>query len=92
MEVIRKPEKIIECTNYSAGKKVVGRGPKRSVLSPYFGEIVGRFHDSTKDDVDATMQNAIIAQKDWALTPIKERSQIMFEFRNVLLRRLPEAI
>lgn len=63
-----------------------GKGASRLVVSPYTGKTIGEFSEATKEQIDQAVISAASAQKEWAKMPIKERSKIMFEFRNILLR------
>ncbi len=86
MVTVKVPSEIISAANFVNGKWTKASGEEQLVLSPYNHKTIGRFFHSTKTDVDAAIEVADKAQKDWANTPIKERSKIMFNFRNILLR------
>ena len=62
----------------------------RHVFSPYTNTIIGEFSDSAPEDIASAIERAQEAQKEWALTPLKERTKIMFNFREILLRDLDE--
>jgi malonate-semialdehyde dehydrogenase (acetylating)/methylmalonate-semialdehyde dehydrogenase len=76
----------IECKNFINNELTNGSGEKLSVISPSTGKIIGDFNCSTKVDLDHAVNHALVAQKTWEETPIKERSKVMFNFRNILLR------
>lgn len=82
------PEKTIDCQNFVSGKFQNGGGAKVEVISPYTGKEIGSFSSSTVEDVNAAVTQAAIAQKQWAETPMKERTKVMFNFRQILLRDL----
>lgn len=86
MNPIKFPAEIIECPNLESGKWTKASGPKVDVLSPYNGEVLGHFHTSSAEEVDSAIRFAHEASKSWGQTPIKERTQIMFKFREILLR------
>jgi malonate-semialdehyde dehydrogenase (acetylating)/methylmalonate-semialdehyde dehydrogenase len=88
---VKLPTEIINCQNFVGGKFVNGNGEKVQVVSPYNGKPIGEFSSATKADVDAAAKQAAEAQKLWAEVPMKERTKVMFNFRNILLRDL-EAI
>jgi malonate-semialdehyde dehydrogenase (acetylating)/methylmalonate-semialdehyde dehydrogenase len=80
------PESLCKCSNFVDNQLSEGSGEKHQVKSPYTGSIIGEFHFSTSDDVDIAVSNAHKAQQDWGLTPIKERTRILYQWRNILIR------
>jgi malonate-semialdehyde dehydrogenase (acetylating)/methylmalonate-semialdehyde dehydrogenase len=82
------PTEPILCKNFVNGNFVTGEGEKVQITSPYNGKIIGEFHSSTKNEVDKAIEDASTAQKLWAEVPLKERTKIMFNFRDILLRDL----
>jgi malonate-semialdehyde dehydrogenase (acetylating)/methylmalonate-semialdehyde dehydrogenase len=87
---VKIPSQIINCQNFVNGKFTNANGEKIEIVSPYNGKKIGEMNSSTKADVDAACVAAAIAQKDWANTPMKERTKVMFNFRNILMRDLEE--
>jgi len=83
---VELPREKIQCSNFVNGKWVQGTGEKFSIKSPYHGEVIGESFQSTASDVQKAVDFASKAQVLWAQTPIKERSKVMFEFRNILMR------
>jgi malonate-semialdehyde dehydrogenase (acetylating)/methylmalonate-semialdehyde dehydrogenase len=83
---VNLPKEVISVENFVGGQWVKGSGQKGEVLSPYNHQVIGEFYHSTSQDVEAAVKLAVKAQKDWANTPIKERTKVMFNFRNILLR------
>jgi malonate-semialdehyde dehydrogenase (acetylating)/methylmalonate-semialdehyde dehydrogenase len=83
---VKLPSEILSADNFIAGKWVKGSGEKGQVLSPYNHQVIGEFHHSNSSDVDLAVGFALKAQKDWANTPLKERTKVMFNFRHILLR------
>jgi malonate-semialdehyde dehydrogenase (acetylating)/methylmalonate-semialdehyde dehydrogenase len=57
-------------------------------VSPYTGEVFGTVPSSNADDVNATVSAAKAAFEGWRRTPLKERTQILFRYREILLRDL----
>ena len=86
MNNIEFPQSTIECANLSGKNWKLGSGDKIDVYSPYSGATVGFIQSSNNKDVDAAIEIANGAAKAWAKTPIKERTTIMFKFREILLR------
>jgi malonate-semialdehyde dehydrogenase (acetylating)/methylmalonate-semialdehyde dehydrogenase len=80
------PNQPLALGNYVAGQWQPGSGESFSIMSPYSGTVIGKATHSTKTDVDSAVAGAKRASVDWGKTPIKERSQIMFKFREILLR------
>jgi malonate-semialdehyde dehydrogenase (acetylating)/methylmalonate-semialdehyde dehydrogenase len=90
MHKIQIPKEKIVANNFSSGLWVPGSGAEKNVYSPYTGAIVGKFNESTSEDVQAIVQAAHEAQSAWGKTPLKERTQIMFKFRELLIKKAPE--
>jgi malonate-semialdehyde dehydrogenase (acetylating)/methylmalonate-semialdehyde dehydrogenase len=76
----------LNCLNFVNGKWIKGSGPSWEIKSPYNGRKIGEAWASTATDVDQAVTAAEKARKDWALTPIKERTRVMFNFRDILMR------
>lgn len=87
---VKIPTEIINCHNFINGQFVKGRGEKIQVTSPYNGKPIGEFSTSTKEEVEQAAKAAKAAQILWADVPMKERTKVMFNFRNILLRDLEE--
>jgi malonate-semialdehyde dehydrogenase (acetylating)/methylmalonate-semialdehyde dehydrogenase len=66
------------------------RAPRLKVHSPYTGELIGTVPDSGPDEVAAVVSAASVAFRGWSTQPIKERTQPLFRFRELLLQHLPE--
>jgi malonate-semialdehyde dehydrogenase (acetylating)/methylmalonate-semialdehyde dehydrogenase len=58
----------------------------KEIRSPHTGQVIGRVDYSSKEGIDQKIQKAAAAQKKWKDLPIKERSQVLFKFKNLLLR------
>lgn len=80
------PDAIIKCRNFIDNQFCEATGETHQVVSPYTGSSIGEFRYSKTNDVDNAVVSAHKAQHDWGLTPIKERTRIMFQWRNILLR------
>jgi malonate-semialdehyde dehydrogenase (acetylating)/methylmalonate-semialdehyde dehydrogenase len=81
--------KII-CQNMIAGKFVAGANGIQSVISPATGAVIGECSVPNAEQIAQAVQAAVVAQKQWALVPMKERAKVLFQFRNILISRLDE--
>lgn len=86
MNNIEFPNKTIECPNLVGSNWQAGHGEKIDIYSPYNGKIIGQINTSNSDDVNSAIEVAKAASNSWGKTPIKERSAIMFKFREILFR------
>ncbi|MBC7386943.1 MAG: CoA-acylating methylmalonate-semialdehyde dehydrogenase [Cryobacterium sp.] len=86
MITVRIPNQTIRCLNFVNGNWVQGSGERWEIHSPYNGKSIGECHASTAKDVSAAMDFAVKAQKVWGATPIKERTRVLFAFRESLMR------
>lgn len=84
--MIELPKEPLELFNFVAGKWSSGSDASLSVFSPYSGGLIGQGKQSTSADVAAAIHAAKQASVGWGRTPLKERSQIMYNFRQILLR------
>jgi malonate-semialdehyde dehydrogenase (acetylating)/methylmalonate-semialdehyde dehydrogenase len=80
------PRAIVSCHNFINQKWVKGELSVESVISPYTGEKIGEYSTPSTNQINQAILSASQAQKEWARLPIKERSKILFNFRNILLR------
>lgn len=87
---VKIPAEIMNCQNFINGEFVSGQGDKIQVISPYNGKAIGEFKTSTQAQVNQAVSDASVAQKLWADVPMKERTKVMFNFRNILMRDLEE--
>jgi malonate-semialdehyde dehydrogenase (acetylating) / methylmalonate-semialdehyde dehydrogenase len=88
MSQVQMPETQQDVYNFVGGAWQKPQGPSLPVMSPYFGKAVGTVYCSTAEDVDQAVQAAKAAFPAWAALPLKNRTQIMFGFRDILLRDL----
>lgn len=79
---------MIQCQNFVGGQWEPAQGEITRVFSPITGAELGSIRNSTRSDVDRAVAAAKVASKTWGRAPLKERSQIMFQFRQILLRDL----
>jgi malonate-semialdehyde dehydrogenase (acetylating)/methylmalonate-semialdehyde dehydrogenase len=80
------PTEVFSSQNFIQGSWVVGEAGTQDVISPYNGKKIGEYSVPSKKQIDQAIEAASLAQKNWAKLPIKERSQVLFNFRNILLR------
>jgi malonate-semialdehyde dehydrogenase (acetylating)/methylmalonate-semialdehyde dehydrogenase len=88
MDKVTLPRERLTAPCFIGGKFVEGNGERFEITSPWFGTIVGESHESTQSDLDQAVSEAKEAFTKWSKTPIKERTQVMFKFREILLRDL----
>lgn len=87
---VKIPTEVINCQNFVDGKFKNATGAKIEIVSPYNGKKIGEINSTSKAEVDAACESASIAQKAWAEVPMKERTKVMFNFRNILMRDFDE--
>ncbi len=80
------PTENVRCPNFIKGSWVPGDLGSQDVVSPYNGKKIGEFSVPSKTQINAALESAALAQKSWGQLPIKERSKVLFQFRNILLR------
>ncbi len=83
---------FVDARNYIAGLWV-DAGPAIDpieVINPRHGRAMARVHMSGPDDIDAAVKAATAAQREWAAWPLRERAQIMFKARELMLRDVDE--
>jgi malonate-semialdehyde dehydrogenase (acetylating)/methylmalonate-semialdehyde dehydrogenase len=84
------PKTLIQANCLIAGEWVRGTAGHSSIHSPYSGQKIGETTEASSEQIEVALKAAEQAQKEWAKMPIKERSKILFEFRNILIRDLDE--
>ena len=77
-------------SNFIAGNWKNGSGEFVEVISPYTGQKCGHVSYANSADVNMAIAGAKKNQTDWAQTPLKARTQILFNFRDIILRDLLE--
>lgn len=86
MNKVEFPKELIQCPNLIGGEWTQGQGDKIEVFSPYNGKVVGQTNAATSEEVRVAIDKAHQASKTWKATPLKERTQVMFRFRDILHR------
>ena len=73
-------------TNYIHGQNVSGRNGTMDVFSPTNGELISKVPLSSAQEVDEAVRRGQEAYIGWSETPIKERVQVFYRYRNLLER------
>ncbi|MEO5585806.1 MAG: CoA-acylating methylmalonate-semialdehyde dehydrogenase [Flavobacteriales bacterium] len=76
--------------NYIAGKPGANGQKQLEVYSPLDGSVISTVPLSTAKDLDVAVKAAEAAFPSWSAMPIKERSQIFFRYRELLLKNREE--
>jgi malonate-semialdehyde dehydrogenase (acetylating)/methylmalonate-semialdehyde dehydrogenase len=84
------PDGNLICDNLIQGKWVKGEAGAADVISPYTNKKIGAVSIPSKKQIDQAIESAALAQRAWGKLPIKERSKVLFNFRNILLREADE--
>lgn len=87
---VKLPTQVLKCQNFIDGSFVSATGERIDIVSPYNGKKIGEMNSTSKKEVDVAIESAQRAQLLWADTPMKERTKVMFNFRNILMRDLDE--
>ena len=84
------PDEIATCRNLVAGEWQPSTGELLDVISPYTGAAIGRVPMSSADEVQEVVRAASAAAASWQATPIKERTQILLRWRELMLAHLDD--
>ena len=87
---MKVPSQPLNCSNFIDGEFIKGKGAEFKIISPYNQKILGTGNYTLKDEINKAIESASLAQKEWAQVPIKERTKVMFNFRQILMRDLEE--
>jgi len=83
--------KYPELENYIGGRQRTAAGAQLlDVYDPRIGHVITRVPLSTSDAVDEAVRAARAALPGWSATPIKERVQIFYRYRQLLEQNLAE--
>ena len=82
--------KYPEVKNYIGEELQNGSGNTLDVYSPVNGEIISKVFLSTYEAIDKAVKTAREAFTFWSETPIKERVQVFFRYRQLLEKNLDE--
>lgn len=59
-----------------------------SVHSPIDSSLVGEIQSMKKEDIDKTIENSQVAQKNWQNTPVSERANILHKTAELLMENI----
>lgn len=76
------------CHCYINGAWVPGEKGASPIHSPHTGGKIGEFSIPSAKQISSAIEAAAAAQKEWGRLPVKERSKVLYNFRNILLRDL----
>ena len=62
------------------------------VYDPSKGEVIAQAPCCTLEEMQAVLEAAQEAYKSWSRTPVIKRTQIMFKFRNLIIKHMDELI
>jgi malonate-semialdehyde dehydrogenase (acetylating) / methylmalonate-semialdehyde dehydrogenase len=85
---LQLPLEVIKGHNFINGTWVKGQSLDIHVHSPYNGKKIGEVSVPDAQQINFALEAAQKAQIEWAKVPMKERANILFNFRNILLRDL----
>ena len=67
------------------GRRVPGTsGRHGDVFDPNSGQVQARVALASVAELDRAVQNAVLAQRDWARVNPQRRARVMFEFKRLL--------
>ncbi|MEU8384810.1 aldehyde dehydrogenase family protein [Streptosporangium sp. NPDC048865] len=71
-------------THWIGGGPVEGSGRTSEIFDPATGEVAGRVHLASADEVDAAVAAAVAAWPAWRDASLVRRSQVLFRFRELM--------
>lgn len=89
MQTVLPLEPVI-CHNLINGEWIKGEAGQPDIFSPYNGKKIGEFSIPSQNQIEIAIRSAAEAQVNWGKAPIKERSQVLFNFRNILIRDIDQ--
>ncbi len=89
MQTVLPIEPVI-CHNLINGEWLKGEAGNPDIFSPYTGKKIGEFSIPSQNQIEIAIRAAADAQVNWGKAPMKERSQVLYNFRNILLRDLDQ--
>ncbi|HTL10984.1 MAG TPA: CoA-acylating methylmalonate-semialdehyde dehydrogenase [Bdellovibrionota bacterium] len=87
---VRIPTAPVDCENWIGGQWEEAHRPHQDVLSPYTGAVIGRVALSGPTEVDRAVARAREAAPGWAAMTMKDRAQVLFKLREILLKECSE--
>ena len=61
-----------------------------AVISPYFDREIATIPDSNLEDLDLAVEKSQIAFSNWAKVNIRDRAEVMFQFKSILEKNMDE--
>src|ERR1700716_58387 len=82
---------VLTLDNFIGGRWVKARTSDFfDVHNPALGEVIGRTPLSSAADVDAAVQAALRAFREWCDTPVNTRAQVLYRFKALLELRFAD--
>lgn len=82
--------KYPQIKNYVGGQFISNGNKDLEVFSPLDGTVISKLPLSGMKEVDAAVQAAEKAFKEWSVKPIKERVQVLYKYRSLLAENREE--
>jgi malonate-semialdehyde dehydrogenase (acetylating)/methylmalonate-semialdehyde dehydrogenase len=86
MSQLQLPPERLTAPHFIGGEFEFDSKTKFDIFSPWFGQVVGESYEADAKSVDRAIHLSEKAFQSWSQTPIKERTQVMFKFREILMR------
>ncbi len=80
------PTQPITGHNWVAGRPLVGESGSLKIHTPYNGKLLGEVSIPSVQQMGEAIDIAHQAFLGWSQVPIKERSKVLYQFREILLR------
>lgn len=81
---------MYDVKNWIAGQEADGSGTTQEIFDPATGQQVGTLHLGDTATVDRAVQTAREAQKDWGLSSLSKRTQILYRMRQLMVEHTGE--
>ncbi len=82
---------MYEVNHFIDGRQVPGRsGRTGDLYRPATGELEGKVHLASSDEVDQAIRSAHAAFEEWSQVPLLQRVAVLFRFQNLLLKHRDE--
>ncbi len=89
MSLVELPNEPIAAKNLVAGEwRDAASGDRMDVVSPYTNTVIGSIPVSAAADVGPAVAAANEAAESWRAVPLKERTQTLFRFRELVLENI----
>ena len=87
-KLVDLPASPVTCRNLIGGEWHTSSSPQKDVRSPYNGEVIGSVPLASAAEVALAVDAASAAAPGWRQVPIKERTQTLFRYRELVLANL----